>query len=307
MELLPLRPGSARLSLRTCPYGMYSSKSAKLSRLAGIGCCQAQKESVRSMAVTARSPDAGAPPIKAIHLPGVHGDFRSVLQARIDKLRATRSSEHHETARFFEYLLSQVDAGKYGLVQKHHLANPDGMTKYLDPVIWFESKLRVARKLGLDQRPPLRILDLGTGPGHFPVVARFYGHDVVGTDLPRVSGGVDGTGHFYDSLCSIYGVRRISHIIRPNELLQGLDGRYDLVTGFLAAFNVDRHRQPWDVITWRFFLADLKCNILTPGGMLFLMLDDKKLTVEVWNYLLSIADWSVQRSKQIFISHFSQL
>jgi hypothetical protein len=270
----------------------------------GLNCNLAQKGSAYSMAANARSPGPGRPAIKEVHLAGVSGDLREIVQARITKLRATNNVRSHETARFFEFLLSEVNAEEYGLIQEHYLATPDGMTKYLDPIIWFESKLRIARKLELDQKPPLRILDIGTGPGHFPVVGRFYGHDITGTDLPKVSGGVDRTGHFYDSLCSIYRVKRISHTIRPNRLLEGLEGPYDMVTAFLAAFNVDERKVPWSIENWRFFLSDLKRNALTERGALFLMLDNKKITEEVWGYLVSRAQWSVQRSKQLFISDF---
>lgn len=243
--------------------------------------------------------------MRKVHVDRVYGNFREVVLGRIAQLKATRTNENLDTARFFEFLLSEVNAEEFDLVQRHYLNSQDGRTKYLDPVTWFESKLSVARKLGLDKKSPLRILDLGTGPGHFPIVGRFYGHDVTGTDLPKVSGGIDGTGHLYDTLCSIYRVRRISHVIRPNKLLEGLQGRYDLVTAFLAAFNVDERKDPWSIDNWKFFLADLKHNVLTDKGLLFLMLDDKKLTDEVWNYLVSIAEWSVLRSKQIFISDFS--
>jgi len=245
--------------------------------------------------------------IKDVHIPGVQGNFREIIEARIIKLRSTKSADNHDSARFFEYLLSEVDADEYSLIQRHYLSAPDGMTKYLDPIVWFESKLRVARKLGLNNKGPLKILDLGTGPGHFPVVARYYGHDVTGTDLPRVSGGVDKTGHFYDALCSIYRVKRISHVIKPNEPLGGLNRDYAMVTTFLAAFNVDERKMPWSVENWRFFLTDINLNVLARNGVLFMMLDDKKLTGEVWQYLVSLAEWSEPRSKQVYISNFAPL
>ena len=240
--------------------------------------------------------------VKEVHLPGVRGDFRQIVEARIIKLRDTKNVENHATAQFFEYLLSEVDAEEYDLIRKHYLSIPDGMTKYLDPIVWFESKLRVSRKLELDKKPPLRILDLGTGPGHFPLVARYFGHDVTGTDLPKVSGGVDKTGHFYDALCSIYRVKRISQIIKANVLLGGLQGRYDMITAFLAAFNVNENKEPWTVEEWCFFLKDLGQNVLSENGVIFMMLDAKKITSEVWNYLTLISEWHVDRSKQLFIS-----
>lgn len=243
--------------------------------------------------------------IKDVHLAGVFGDFRETVQRRMETLRATKNEENLDTARFFEFLLSEVDADQYTRIQRRYTGQPDGMTKYLDPINWFESKLRVARKLGLNNRPPLRILDLGTGPGHFPVVARFYGHDVTGTDLPKVSGGPDKTGHFYDALCDVYRVKRISHVIRPNIPLENLEGRYNMVTAFLAAFNVYENKKPWTIAYWQYFLGNLRRDVLEPEGQLFMMLADDKLTPDVWTYLTSLGDWSVERSKQLFISNFA--
>jgi hypothetical protein len=229
------------------------------------------------------------------------------VQRRISALRSHNSATNCDTARFFEFLLSEVDADEYSLIQEHYRASPDGTTKYLDPITWFESKLRTARRLGLDKSPSLKILDLGTGPGHFPVVARYYGHDVTGTDLPGVSGGVDNTGHLYDSLCGIYRVKRISHVVRPNQPLTGLGDRYDMVTAFLAAFNVDAEKKPWTRQHWEFFLKDLGNNVTTDRGTVFLVLDNKKLTDESWSYLSSLAEWAECRSKQVLISNLRGL
>jgi hypothetical protein len=239
------------------------------------------------------------------HLPGIYGDFREIVEAHIANSNGKEFAAV-ESRRFFEYLLENVDAKKYREIQRHYLdpkiVNPNAdIVKYLDPTTWFESKLRLCYILGLDKKPPMRILDLGTGPGHFPFVAHFYGHSVLGTDLPART---RGAGHIYDALCDLYRVERIGLEIKPNTPLEGIPGRYDMVTAFLAAFNVYGGRTPWTIDHWRVFLRNLKLDILNDGGMLFMTLTNGKLTKESWGYLQSIADWTVEKSKQIHISKF---
>jgi len=249
--------------------------------------------------------------VRAEHLPFIYGDYREVVEARIAKVSGD-DYQSREIRRFFNFLLTEVDAADYRRVQMRYLdpkvidPNAD-VIKYLDPIIWFESKLRLAQSLGLDKKPPMRVLDLGTGPGHFPFVARFYGHDVTGTDLPVLARGAERPTHIYDALCALYRVNRISHMIRPNIPLEGLGGRYDLVTSFLAAFNVDEKQRPWTPDHWRFFLKSLKRDVLHDGGFVFMTLTNGKTTPESWSYLASVADHSVEQIKLIQISNFAGL
>ena len=66
-------------------------------------------------------------------------------------------------------------------------------------------------------------------------------------------------------------------------------------------------RTPWTNDHWRFFLRNLKRDVLNDGGTLFMTLANGKLTEESWAYLESIADWTVEKSKQIQISKFDDL
>jgi hypothetical protein len=243
--------------------------------------------------------------IKEEHLPGVRGDFNEILRARIKRRRGTNSPASQDMARFFEYLLDQVDTAEYRNIQEKFQEKPDGKTKYLDPIMWFESKLRIALSLELDTKPPLRILDLGTGPGHFPVVGRFYGHDVTGSDLPSSVRNRDESGDLYDALCSVYRVKRIELAIRPACPLGDVGGPYDMVTAFLAAFNLDERKQPWGISEWQFFLNDLHENVLAEHGVLFMSLARDKLTRESWDYLVSRSQRADERWRTVLISDFA--
>ncbi|HEX4861635.1 MAG TPA: hypothetical protein VFV07_10395, partial [Rhizomicrobium sp.] len=121
------------------------------------------------------------------------------------------------------------------------------------------------------------------------------------------AGGVDQTGHLYDELCALYRVKRISHAIRPFAPLGDIGGRYDMVTAFLAAFNVDEDKRPWGEEHWRFFLSDLATNVLTPRGVVFMRLTHDKLTDAAWDYLSSLAEWKEDQSRQVFITDLTAL
>jgi len=236
------------------------------------------------------------PKVADEHHVGVFGRFEDVVNDRIARLETSTDSFDKEKARFFRYLRDLVDPVKYGEMQEFQLSdaklNPNSnYSKYIDPAIWFESKLAIAHRIGLHRRAPLDILDIGTGPGHFLVVAEFYGHRAVGTDLPVLTTGVLERGHLYDALSDIYQTRRIPLKIEQFQPLPRFERRYGLVTAFLAAFNVDPDKKPWSVEAWKFFMNDLQENVLTEDGVAFMSLTDGKLKPEVWEYLSA---WSVR-------------
>jgi hypothetical protein len=175
--------------------------------------------------------------------------------------------------------------------------------KYLDPISWFEHKLVFAHTLDLHKRAPMRMLDVGTGAGHFMVIAKFYGHEAVGTDLPD---GMeeDDPSHFYNALAKIYGTTRIAHRIEPNTELTGLPRNINLVTAFSAAFNLTRGVL-WDTSRWDFFLRSLRRHVLAEDGALFMTLMNRKLDEETWPYLKAKAEWFVDQDKHILIKKFS--
>ncbi len=249
------------------------------------------------------------PNVRDVHTVGVFGRFEDVVDDRIARLEASEEPADKEKVRFFRYLRNLVDHKKFGEMQEFQLSdaklNPKSdFPKYIDPTIWFESKLAMAQRIGLHERAPLDILDIGTGPGHFPVVAKFYGHRVVGTDVPKLATGNLELGHLYDALNDLYELERLPLRIEEFKPLPPFPRRYGLVTAFLAAFNVDAEKKPWTIEAWRFFLNDLRENVLTEDGELFMALANGKLTPEVWDYLSARAVFKVDASKQI---HFTDL
>jgi hypothetical protein len=252
-------------------------------------------------------PPVALPKVKEQHFFGIFGNFQDVVELRIAQLQRTGQPQDRIKVRFFEFLLNEVDAERYGEIQDHFLApqriDPKADTlKYLDPLVWFESKLGFALRLGLDAAASRRILDIGTGPGHFAVVARFFGHDVVGTEVPRRAQGVRGSGHLYDALCDAFKVSRIAHSVRPFGDLRDIAGTYDMLTSFLAGFNVDERKRPWTITHWKHFLASVRRDVLAPDGTVFLNLSNGKITPPVWDALKGAAEWFLDQQKSLYFS-----
>ncbi len=68
---------------------------------------------------------------------------------------------------------ARLDALREQYAERIHRAGPDSRYKYFDVAYYTLQKLLLARQLGLDRGPPRRILDIGTGGGHFPSSVAF--------------------------------------------------------------------------------------------------------------------------------------
>lgn len=139
--------------------------------------------------------------------------------------------------------------------------------KYLDTNQWLMKAVRDAREVGLFSSRPLRILDIGTGPGYFPLVCRQLGHICVGLDSP--------TARFFATLRHCTRTETVEHQILPLTPLPAFGQRFDLVTTFRCPFNAVRaEARMFSISEWSFFLDDLRDNVLLPGGGLFMMMHE---------------------------------
>jgi hypothetical protein len=67
-----------------------------------------------------------------------------------------------------------------------------------------------------------------------------------------------------------------------------LDERFDLVTSFLASFNVNRNLRglpAWSPGEWEDFLDRCFQAWLVPGGRIIMTLDRNKVSEDCWEYL----------------------
>ncbi len=170
---------------------------------------------------------------------------------------------------FLDHAASLLTADRMAALAERH-GGAGSETKYLEPERWLREKWKLAGKLGLHEGPrfgtgpALRILDLGTGAGHFPFVCRYLGHDCVALDQPGIP--------LYDDFCALFGLDRVDHAIRPRQPLPALGARFDLVTAFMLGFNTRPDGKLFDLDDWSFFLDDVRDHQLVPGGRLCLKL-----------------------------------
>lgn len=138
--------------------------------------------------------------------------------------------------------------------------------KYLDAERWIRVCARRAVALDLDRTTGLRVLDLGTGAGYFPLVCRELGHHVEATDWSQREG-------IYREITAAIGVWAQDVDVVPFVPLRVVTDAtahpvFDLITAYMVTFN-DHASDPWGVDEWSFFLDDCMRRLM-PGGRLVL-------------------------------------
>jgi SAM-dependent methyltransferase len=151
----------------------------------------------------------------------------------------------------------------------------NGPEKYLDVNVW----LRQAAFRYLQTRLPAapagrRVLDLGSGPGYFPLVCRGEGHHPLALDLDDEP--------LYGELVRFFGLPRHVHRIEPMRPLPDLGAPFDAITAFRTCFNVKADGRPWETEEWAFFLSDLRQR-LEPGGEVVLCFNVNRATGEFYS------------------------
>ncbi len=152
--------------------------------------------------------------------------------------------------------------------------NPEdkkGWPKYVDAGHRLDLATKQARALHLDRRPPLRVLDIGSGAGYFLFVCKHLGHAPMGLDLDWPP--------MYAEMFELMQIPRRVWRIEPFQPLPDLGVRFDLLTGFAVCFNSHGSDQVWGVKEWEFFLDDVTKNLLTNTGEIYF-----ELNPESWGY-----------------------
>lgn len=252
--------------------------------------------------------DKPTPPlVNERYLRNIRGNFAEVVRGHIDALTAKPSWQNNEKARFFEWLLTQVTSDEYEDIKRRYPmpeVPTSGMFKYLDPIAWFEQKFAYAFLLRIHEGPRnetgprKRILDIGSGASHFLTICRYYGHDAIGTEIPDHKDEKRPT-HLYNALADLYKTTRMKHRLVPMQDFPELPPNLDLVTSFSVAFNRYRGKM-WTIGEWDFFLSQIRRHI-KPGGELFLMLVQNKVTPDIWEHLAAKAEWSDPKRYQLSV------
>jgi hypothetical protein len=151
--------------------------------------------------------------------------------------------------------------------------DPVCAAKYADYRFWAPFNLAKIGALFLHDSPPLRILDVGCGPGYFLAMARAAGHDCHGIDAPPHNLTAVELRVYSELLAALHCSPYISPVLIERLLPMRVAERdLDLITAFWITFNRLRQPDEWGVAEWQFFIEDALSH-LRDGGTLHLELN----------------------------------
>ena len=139
------------------------------------------------------------------------------------------------------------------------------INRFEDIVYWIDINIERAQDLWLDRAPSLRILDLGSGAGYFLYVCKHLGHDVLGFDTDREP--------LFGATTELLGVQRVIGRIERQICLPDFGQEFDLVTAHRICFHrIGKVRDgvEWSTNDWKFFIDDVRSNLLNDNGRLLL-------------------------------------
>jgi len=188
----------------------------------------------------------------------------------------------------YERTVATIDRKQFRSIQEKYLipfaaGAHTGTVKYLDLAPWIRLHSKIALQLNLDTRASSRVLDIGSGGGHFLAVAMSHGHHVTALDLPDCD--------IYSDLLKLFGVPRVAGGVYLGQALPSQIGRYDIIT--INAQNFDIHvgsERRWDVRDWLEFLEYLTANHLDYPGELFVGLNKSAGPTGMEDYLWPLVD-----------------
>ena len=188
------------------------------------------------------------------------------LPARIVRWRERREQRRIVKRRqslTIENLMRDVPPAEMAKVQAlSERENMDDVfwTKYLDVNKWLTLNIRYAKELGLIEKPPKSVLDLGCGGGFFLVVCRMLGSRVLGLDLDK--------DIVLNEMIQLFKLERVTWRIRAFVKLPDFRRKFDLITAFMICFNFPPKHPYWGPRQWDFFLDDMSDRLLPEGRLL---------------------------------------
>jgi SAM-dependent methyltransferase len=170
--------------------------------------------------------------------------------------------------------------------------DPSDALKYTDLDAWLRVTLRRAARVGLIGGPPQRVADLGCGAGIFVYVARQWGHDAVGVDLPLDDMPMP-SRVVYQRLADVLEIPIIRARVAAGPLAE-LPRDLSLVTAFMVTFN--RHREPneWSRREWAAFVDGVTPH-LRVGGRVHLELNSRHASGAADWYDAETGAWFARR------------
>jgi len=137
-----------------------------------------------------------------------------------------------------------------------------GAWKFLYPNIWMRQNLYRISRIGLDQDPPMKILDLGCGNGMFVYACNQFGHDATGLNCAETW---RAEKTVFEEMPETLAIPIIKQKIVSQKPLE-LTDKFDLVTSFMTWFNIGDNK--WNCDDWIFFLKDLRQHLADDGKII---------------------------------------
>lgn len=166
-------------------------------------------------------------------------------------------------------ILATIDKKELARLRDQYPLRPNArkINAYENADYWVGVNVKRAQDLWLDRSRPLRILDLGCGPGYFLYVCRLLGHDGLGLDRDQEP--------IFRGLTDYFKVQRVIAPIQPGVPLPDPGEKFDLVTAHRVCFHrVNRkpngYWNEWSAADWKFFINDIRTRLLKPNGRLYL-------------------------------------
>ena len=148
-----------------------------------------------------------------------------------------------------------IDTDKFKEIHKAHI-ELSVYKKYLNLDYFIMLHLQFYFSTGLFYQRNRSVYDIGTGPGYFPYICRFFGHDTGSMDMLGVV--------LNDNIIAHLGLDRTEHMIMAYEPLPKPKSKYDFITARDTCFNHHKpSRDPWSLDEWKFLLNDIAVNYAT--------------------------------------------
>jgi len=169
----------------------------------------------------------------------------------------------------YRRILARIDRSELKRLRERYPYRPNArrINAYEDAGYWIDVNVKRVQDLWLDRSPPLRILDLGCGPGYFLYLCQLFGHQGLGLDPDDEP--------FFRGTTELFGVPRVIARIHPQTPLPDVEKKFDLVTAHRVCFHRITRTQngewlEWSPADWEFFINDIRTRFLTREGRLLL-------------------------------------
>jgi len=176
----------------------------------------------------------------------------------------SRICEHADLAR-----VEKLDHEMASVLER----DPTCAAKYADYGFWIPFNVARVGALSLHTAAPLRILDIGCGPGYLLAAAQACGHQCYGVDAPANLLSEVENRVYGEMLAALECDRYVSPLSIERFVPMSLPYRdLDAITAFWICFNRHRQLDEWGVSEWQFFVDDALSR-LRMGGFLHLELN----------------------------------